>query len=275
MTTNPAHPVLETKRSRFRGSLTGTLVRTLLVFTLIPLVLMAGSAYFRTRTLLREQAAAQSQNLLFNQLEVIDREIKEKESHLEEALAAEGIPVLIEIALHANPQSDEFRDIRNQFLAEVQVNEADFDQILLVDNDGNITIASNADWQGNSIDSDLIGADETHSIALHSPPPLYEDQFVLLTAVHYQTERGSNLGTVIGMIDAFDKIAAANNISPAIVAGGIKIALLTTVFGLITAIILQIFYNYLVSKIEAITGQMEEASIGLVDMLVRDKMAKA
>ncbi|MCB0792614.1 MAG: MotA/TolQ/ExbB proton channel family protein [Flavobacteriales bacterium] len=83
------------------------------------------------------------------------------------------------------------------------------------------------------------------------------------------------LGTVIGMIDAFDKIAAANNISPAIVAGGIKIALLTTVFGLITAIILQIFYNYLVSKIEAITGQMEEASIGLVDMLVRDKMAKA
>ncbi|MCB9170361.1 MAG: MotA/TolQ/ExbB proton channel family protein [Flavobacteriales bacterium] len=83
------------------------------------------------------------------------------------------------------------------------------------------------------------------------------------------------LGTVIGMIDAFDKIAAANNISPAIVAGGIKIALLTTVFGLITAIILQIFYNYLVSKIESITGQMEEASIGLVDMLVKDKMAKA
>ncbi|MCB0794042.1 MAG: MotA/TolQ/ExbB proton channel family protein [Flavobacteriales bacterium] len=82
------------------------------------------------------------------------------------------------------------------------------------------------------------------------------------------------LGTVIGMIEAFDQIAQANNISPAIVAGGIKVALLTTVFGLITAIILQIFYNYLVSKIESLTGQMEEASIGLVDLLVKDKMAR-
>ncbi len=82
------------------------------------------------------------------------------------------------------------------------------------------------------------------------------------------------MGTVIGMIDAFDKIAAANNISPAIVAGGIKIALLTTVFGLIVAIILQIFYNYLVSKVDSITGQMEEASIALVDLLVKENQTK-
>lgn len=82
------------------------------------------------------------------------------------------------------------------------------------------------------------------------------------------------MGTVIGMIDAFDKIAAANNISPAIVAGGIKIALLTTVFGLIVAIILQVFYNYLVSKVDSITGQMEEASISLVDMLVKENISK-
>jgi biopolymer transport protein ExbB len=78
------------------------------------------------------------------------------------------------------------------------------------------------------------------------------------------------MGTVIGMIEAFDQIAAANNISPAIVASGIKIALLTTVFGLIAAIILQIFYNYLVSRIDSITGQMEEASIGLVDLLMKE-----
>jgi biopolymer transport protein ExbB len=82
------------------------------------------------------------------------------------------------------------------------------------------------------------------------------------------------MGTVIGMIDAFDKIAAANNISPAIVAGGIKIALLTTVFGLVVAIILQVFYNYLVSKIDSTTGQMEEASIALVDMLVKQNISK-
>ncbi len=77
------------------------------------------------------------------------------------------------------------------------------------------------------------------------------------------------LGTVVGMIFAFDQIAAANNISPSIVAGGIKVALLTTVFGLIVAIILQVFYNYLLSRIDSITGQMEEASIGLVDLLMK------
>jgi biopolymer transport protein ExbB len=76
------------------------------------------------------------------------------------------------------------------------------------------------------------------------------------------------MGTVIGMIDAFDAIAAANNISPAIVATGIKVALLTTVFGLIVAIILQIFYNYLIAKIDSIIHDMETASISLVDMLV-------
>ncbi len=78
------------------------------------------------------------------------------------------------------------------------------------------------------------------------------------------------LGTVIGMIFAFDQIAAANNISPAIVASGIKVALLTTVFGLIVAIVLQVFYNYLLSRIDSITGQMEEASIGLVDLLIKN-----
>ncbi len=76
------------------------------------------------------------------------------------------------------------------------------------------------------------------------------------------------MGTVIGMIGAFDAIAAANNISPSIVANGIKVALLTTVFGLIVAIILQIFYNYIISKIDSIIHDMETASINLIDMLV-------
>ena len=79
------------------------------------------------------------------------------------------------------------------------------------------------------------------------------------------------MGTVIGMIGAFNDIAVANDISPAVVAVGIKVALLTTVFGLIVAIILQIFYNYIVSKIDAIVNSMEDASITLVDLLVKYK----
>jgi biopolymer transport protein ExbB len=77
------------------------------------------------------------------------------------------------------------------------------------------------------------------------------------------------MGTVIGMIGAFDAIEAAGDISPSLVAGGIKVALLTTVFGLIVAIILQIFYNYIISKIDDIVNKMEDASIALVDMLAK------
>ena len=79
------------------------------------------------------------------------------------------------------------------------------------------------------------------------------------------------MGTVIGMIGAFDAIEAAGDISPSLVAGGIKVALLTTVFGLIVAMILQIFYNYIVAKIDSIVNSMEDASISLVDILVAHK----
>jgi biopolymer transport protein ExbB len=79
------------------------------------------------------------------------------------------------------------------------------------------------------------------------------------------------MGTVIGMIQAFDKIEAAGDMQPSLVAGGIKVALLTTVFGLIVAIILQVFYNYIVAKIDAIVNDMEDASITLIDILVAQK----
>ncbi len=82
------------------------------------------------------------------------------------------------------------------------------------------------------------------------------------------------MGTVIGMIQAFDMIEAVGDLSPSVVAGGIKVALLTTVFGLIVAIILQIFYNYIVSKIDGIVNKMEDASIALVDVMAKNKVFK-
>src|SRR5690554_1786135 len=75
------------------------------------------------------------------------------------------------------------------------------------------------------------------------------------------------MGTVVGMIIAFDRIESAGDMNPSLVAGGIKVALLTTVFGLIVAIILQIFYNYIIAKIDSIVNSMEDASITLIDML--------
>jgi biopolymer transport protein ExbB len=82
------------------------------------------------------------------------------------------------------------------------------------------------------------------------------------------------MGTVIGMITAFDKIEAAGDMQPSLVAGGIKIALLTTVFGLIVAIILQVFYNYIIAKIDSIVNDMEDASISLIDLFVLNKLHK-
>ena len=78
-------------------------------------------------------------------------------------------------------------------------------------------------------------------------------------------------GTVIGMIQAFDSIERAGDISPTVVAGGMKVALLTTVFGLITAIILQLLYNYIVAKIESLVNAMEDSSISFMDIVVKYK----
>jgi biopolymer transport protein ExbB len=77
------------------------------------------------------------------------------------------------------------------------------------------------------------------------------------------------MGTVIGMIDAFDAIEDAGDISPGLVAGGIKVALLTTVFGLITAIILQVFFNLIVAMIDNIVNKMEDASISFLDIIAQ------
>ncbi|MBR4389805.1 MAG: MotA/TolQ/ExbB proton channel family protein [Prevotella sp.] len=77
------------------------------------------------------------------------------------------------------------------------------------------------------------------------------------------------LGTVIGMVMAFDQIQTAGDISPTIVAAGMKVALITTIFGIIAALILQVFYNYILTKIERLTAEMEETAISLLDALVK------
>ena len=82
------------------------------------------------------------------------------------------------------------------------------------------------------------------------------------------------LGTVIGMVLAFDNIQKAGDISPTVVAGGMKVALITTIFGIVVALILQVFYNFILSRIEALTGNMEEAAQELLVMCVRSEKSK-
>ena len=82
------------------------------------------------------------------------------------------------------------------------------------------------------------------------------------------------LGTVIGMVMAFDDIQRAGDISPTVVAGGMKVALITTIFGIVVALILQVCYNYILSKVEALTSNMEEAAQELLVMCVKSDKCK-
>lgn len=77
------------------------------------------------------------------------------------------------------------------------------------------------------------------------------------------------LGTVIGMVQAFDNIEKKGDISPTIVAGGMKVALITTIFGIIVALVLQVFYNYILSKVESLNTEMEDASVSLLDIIMK------
>lgn len=201
MATIPA-PSIPEEQNRFKSSLTGTLVRTLLIFTLIPLALMAGGAYFRARDLLREQAVNQSGNLLINQTKAIEEEIKRREDGLEAQVTSSDFAALIETALHANPQSDQFQEIRNEFITRLQGGSAPaFDQFILFDSKGVIKVASNPEWQNKSIETSALNSEESRSIMLDGLPPLYENNLILVTTIQYKTSRGSTLGTIAGMIE--------------------------------------------------------------------------
>ncbi len=208
MTTLQAKPAHVAKQKRFKGSLAGTLVRTLLIFTFIPLALMAGAAYIRARTLLQEQAIAQSQNLLATQLKIIDGEILNKEDQLEHLLESSDFTILTELALHANPKSDEFHKIRSSIIQEfrnlnAQEDSPSFNQFLLLDTGNTIKIASNAAWEGVTLGSSVLDQtlSENHSIALYELFPIYKNEFILITAQQYKTKRGSVLGTIVGITE--------------------------------------------------------------------------
>ncbi len=209
MTKTQTTPILDAKQKRFKGSLAGTLVRTLLVFTFIPFALMAGAAYFRARALLREQAVAQYQNLLDTQVRTVNAEVKNKEDQLKHLLDKNDFKLLIELGLHANPQRpEEFDKIRADFLKEFESLNAleespSFNNFILIDFNGNVKISSDPQWQGKIVDPSMFDqiSEEHPSLALYGLSPLYENKFVFITAYKYNTARGSTLGTLVGITE--------------------------------------------------------------------------
>lgn len=196
--TIPAAPQKhEPQKGKFKGSLTSSLVRTLLIFTLIPLALMAASAYMRVRGLLQEQAANQLESLLANQSRVVSQNVQDREDALKERALAGNVANLIDTAL----QDGENPSLRREFF-ETLFSEAaygGFNDFLLLDTDGNIRLASRTDWQGKKVNPALFDIDESQSMLVNGLPPIYEKEIVLLTVVHYESANGSTSGRLVGI----------------------------------------------------------------------------
>ncbi|GAB4541078.1 MAG: hypothetical protein Fur002_08880 [Anaerolineales bacterium] len=198
-------PTLDLTQKRFKGSLAGTLVRTLLIFTFIPFAIMAGAAYVRARTLLREQAVVQYQSLLTAQVGVIEQETLNKETQLKGMAENADFRRLVELGLHANALRPlEFDQIRSGLLLKFedlnnQPEAPSFNNLLILDSKGNVKISNTSRWQGKAIDIDLfsgaLDAGYSSSI-LYGLPPLYENSLTLITVIPYRTERGSLLGYI-------------------------------------------------------------------------------
>lgn len=200
MTNTSAPPISNTNMKKYKGSLAGTLVRTLLVFTIIPLVLMASTAYLRARTLLREQAIAQAENLIVNQISAVEKELEQKEKELEQNRNNRVFLALVETSRRSNPTSQQFSDVRSKLIAELQGGQSGFDQFFIIDNEGSIVIASNAVWEGNTVDVELFEHQEIQTLALYGIPSIRENEFLLATSGSYQTVQGSS-GIIVGITE--------------------------------------------------------------------------
>jgi GAF domain-containing protein/HAMP domain-containing protein len=206
---NQTTPVPDATQKRFKGSLARTLVSYLLIFIIFPLSLMAGVAYYRARNLLREQAINQTESLIVTQLGVVDQEVSAKEARLHHLIESSDFAILMELALHANPLSQEFKAIRTSVVEEFDnLNEEQgtiaFDEFILMDLDGNVKVSSNPDWQGLAI-KDISAMNgitpENPSFLAYKVSPLFENQFSLVTILEYKTSRGSSLGYLVGITE--------------------------------------------------------------------------
>lgn len=207
MKENQTTPAPAATQKRFKGSLARTLVSYLLIFIIFPLSLMAGLAYYRAHNLLREQAVNQTESLIVTQLGVVDQNVANKEARLQHLLDSSDFAILMELALHANPLSQEFKEIRASVAEEFdnlnkEQNTIAFDQFILMDLDGNIKVSSNPDWQGQAI-QDISSFNEitaeNPSFLSYTLSPLFENQFSLVTILEYKTLKGSSLGYLVGI----------------------------------------------------------------------------
>ena len=202
--------VQNTNTGEFRGSLRRTLVQWLVALTLIPLLVMAVSAYLRSWNLLQQQAVTQMQTLLNGQTDDVILQIKTKNIRLERLTNREDLASLLQQALHSNRKSTTFNSLRGKVLDQIHTMNADeanptFDQVFLVRPNGTIQMATRPEWESTSIAEtaayDSLHAGQPVTITVYDFRPYYPNQLVMLTIQPYRTESGSVLGALVGVTE--------------------------------------------------------------------------
>lgn len=210
----------KTEEARFRGGLARTLVRTLLILTFIPLVLMGGAAYLRAQALLRNQVVGQMQAQITQQVGEVELTIKTKEIRLDRAVRSPGFSSQVYQALSTSPS--ELGSLRDQFTQNFravnpEVGRATFNQFLLLKPDGTIQLASNPAWEGQSI-RDLpsfqaIMKANHQSLAVYDAAPLYPKQLVLFTISQDVTSSGAPIATLVGITESQELQSILQNLA--------------------------------------------------------------
>jgi GAF domain-containing protein/HAMP domain-containing protein len=199
------------KQIRFQGGLARTLVRTLMIFTFIPLTLMGGAAYLRARTLLRQQVIAQMQTSMTTQLKQVELGIKTKEIRLDRLVRRPDFAAEMELALQTSRQTGEFATLRQAIQNEIrslgqEEGRATFNQFILLRPDGVIQMSSRADWEGLSLKDtpyyETLRTGDRQSFAIFDIAPLYPNELDLLTVVQYRASGDVARATIIGITES-------------------------------------------------------------------------
>ena len=208
MTLAKRSKVTKTKdeESAYQGGLARTLVRTLVLFTFIPLLLMAGAAYFRTRGLLRQQVVNETQAQMTTQLSQMELAVKTKDIRLDRLLRNPDFANQIASTLSSNPQSATFTALRNEI--DQTINDlGSFNQFMLMSPDGIIRLASKPEWEGVSVKDDqpsfhTFFTHDGQSFLMYNVSNLYPNQLVLATIVGYRDTAGARAATLIAFTEA-------------------------------------------------------------------------
>jgi GAF domain-containing protein/HAMP domain-containing protein len=222
------HPAADTGnvRAGYQGGLARSLVRTLLIFTFIPLTLMAGAAFLRSRSLLRDQVITQTQGLITTQIQQMDLAVTTKNIRLDRVIRYPNVAIQIEAALNTDPQSPDFTSLRSKLDQEILAlntiqGKATFNEFVLMKPDGKVLLASKPAWEGVSLTGTdaykILSTGNDQSYIIYNVGSLYPHQLVLATIVPYINTGGKLSATLVGFSDTQnlqDNLQSMSNFFP-------------------------------------------------------------